>query len=214
MRLPKALRGPPDLPRTWWIAGAGVMVILLFVMLAMPWHEIGQRVRDSELPRPRFHGPRWGLEKCIATGDYTTIVVDRNAEPAMPDPEAWFREHKERRPYIRTFLLRAHRHVPWNAVARILDGAARAGQPDILLQIGVWNFLDLRLEPGDAEVTITKLPLQDPEGTLARIREHAGGGPLVRVDLEAGEDVETVLHALECFAAGEDEGAVRLALPR
>jgi hypothetical protein len=212
MRLPKALRGPPELPRSWWIAGAGVMVVLLFVALAMPWHEIGRRVHDSELPRPRFHGPRWGLEKCIATGDYTTIVVDRHAEPAMPDPEAWFREHKERRPYIRTFLLRAHRHASWNAVARILEGAARAGQPDILLQIGDWNFLDLRLETGDAEVTISKLPVQDPEGTLARTREHAGGGPLVRVDPAADADVEAVLHALECFALDEYEGVVRLAV--
>jgi hypothetical protein len=191
-----------------------MLVILFFVMLAMPWHEIGQRVHDSELPRPLLHGARWGLAKCIATGDYTTIVVDRHAEPAIPDPEAWFREHRRRAPHIRTFLLRAHRGAPWSAVARLLDGAARTGQPDILLQIGSWNFLELRLEAGDAEVTITRLPLQDPEGTLARTREHAGGGPLISVDLARDEDVETVLRAIECFAVDEYEGVVRLAVQR
>lgn len=91
------------------------------------------------------------------------------------------------------------------------------------IQVGSWNFLRLYLladpsGPPAEEVTIAAFPLADPEGTLAATRgcQNQWGGlpqvPLLHLDSRGDPDVESVLHALECYA-GDSEPAVRLSVP-
>jgi len=214
MRLPEGLHGPTRLPSTWWIAGAGVMVILIFVAMAMPWYgEIGRLVHDGDLPQPRFHPRGWGGLSCLGAGGYAEISVDSHGHPGVSDArlQEWMRER------TLNVYVRAHRSAPWSSVARLLESAARAGRGGIGLQIGPWHYLDIALvteppaPPCDEEVTIGALPLPDPEGTLAANRAHRAS-PVVRLAGDGDPDVESVVHALECYA--DDDARVHLAIRR
>jgi hypothetical protein len=237
MRLPDGLRGPPELPRFWIVAGAGVIALAALVALAMPWRDIGRRVLDSDLPRPRFHGVDWCREGCIKTGDFFVFSVDRHGlargftsiladnETAIPPDalDAWIRESRDRHGGRgAALLLRAHRHAPWSSVARVLESAVRTEHEDVRLQVGAWNFLRLHLlfgpsAPPAGEITITAVPLPDPQGSLATTRacQNSWGGPrptpLLHLDVGGDPDVEAVLHVLECYA-GDSEPEVRLSL--
>jgi len=214
MRLPEGLRGPPRLQGTWWIAGAGVLVILIFVVMAMPWHEIGRRVHDSELPRPRFHTGGWCGVRCTGFEEPRMITIDRRGEPD-PSPErlgTWIGKSG-----FTSFNLRAHRQAPWSAVTRVLEALVRGGQTSIALQVGPSQYLSLELEaaPSASEVTISALPLPDPEGVLAAARGRpnaARDAPVVRLAFTGDPAVEDVLHALECYAGDGD--SVRVAVRR
>lgn len=220
MRLPDTFREHEPLAG-WWVAGTGIAVIVMFVAMALPWHEVGRSVFDSELPRPRLHmGTRWGGVSCMGYEGFGMISVDRRGEPGVPLArlEAWVRE--ERAAGLRSFYLRAHRDAPWSAVTRVLDAASRAGQPDIGLQIGQAQYLFLvlvdRPEPAVEEVTIASLPLPDPEGVVVATRERQRGdrgqAPVLHFDLASDPDVQSVLHALECYAG--DDPRVHVAVRR
>jgi hypothetical protein len=215
MRLPKALREPPEIPRTWWIAGAGVMVILLFVMLAMPWHEL-RPAPDSALPRPRYHGREWGGVGCLGAGGYAEIEVDRNGDAGVLPGRL---ENWMRRETLNVYL-RVDRAAPWSSVMRMLEHAVHAGRRGIGLQVGPWHYLHVVLVtdpvvPPEEEVTVAALPLADPEGTIAAARERGkarGQGPVIHLAVAGDPDVESVLHALECYAGDDD--SIRLAVQR
>jgi hypothetical protein len=193
------------------------MVILLFVALVMPWHEVGRRVLDSELPRPRFHADSWCGGGCMGYEGFAVISLDRRGDPGVPPErlDAWVAEQRARG--FRSFYLRAHREAPWSAVARVLEAAVTGGQLEIGLEVGPWHYLMLALvpEPSAPEVTISALPLPDPEGVLNAARERRKAGrpmPVLRLALPDDPVVETVLHALECHAG--DDAMVRLGVGR
>lgn len=225
MRLPRALREPPEIPRTWWIAGAGVMVILLFVALAMPWHQ-GEmrRVPDSALPRPRYHGREWGGLCCLGAGGYAEVSVGADGVTGVSESrlEDWLRDETP------SFCVRAHRAAPWSAVAPILASAVRAGRRGLGIQVGPWHYLHLVLVtepappeeglPPPEEITIAAIPLADPEGALAARRERQKAGreaPIIHLAFTGDPGVEGVVHALECYAGyAGDDATVRLAVQR
>jgi hypothetical protein len=213
MSLPKGLRGPPEFPRGWWLAGTGVMVIVMGVALALPWHEM-RTVPDSVLPRPRFHPRAWGGSGCLGAGGYAEISVDLHGDAGVPPGrlEEWMRDE------TLSLYLRAHRAAPWSSVTRMLESVVHAGRRGIGLQVGPWHYLHMELVtdplvPPDEEVTVAALPLADLDGTLAAAREREKArsrGPVIHLAFAGDPDVESVLHALECYAG--DDASVRLAV--
>jgi hypothetical protein len=210
MRLPQSLRELPG-PAVWMPLGVGIVLLAIVIFVGATWgsafREVGAVVLDNELPRARF--PGWGEARCLSPAGAFGLSVDRRGAYHRVAPErleSWIRAQDR----DEAFVVRAHRHAPWSSVARVVDAAGRARRSFNLQISGGYRFLSvipvpvLEGPPGTV-VTLTSLPLADPDAIAAAARELPR--PLVvRLDLEAGVDVEAVLQALECYA--RDSGSV------